>query len=199
MNIFLKNIMRVNALVIDDFYSDPHQVRNFALNQEFKVRGNYPGQRTESFLGDSTKKRLQEILYPYAGNITNWGGEYTGSFQYTVASDRSWIHSDSTTDWAGVLYLTPDAPLSSGTGIFKHKQSGMMTWDYTNKSPEYLKTEPREDFQDMTKWDLVDRFGNIFNRLIMYRADNYHMSLDYFGNTKENGRLFQVFFFNTEK
>jgi len=25
------------------------------------------------------------------------------------------------------------------------------------------------------------------------------MSLDYFGNSKENGRLFQVFFFNTEK
>jgi hypothetical protein len=45
---------------------------------------------------------------------------------------------------------------------------------------------------------MVDRFGNLFNRLIMYRADNYHMSLDYFGSNKENGRLFQVFFFNTE-
>jgi hypothetical protein len=74
-----------------------------------------------------------------------------------------------------------------------------MTWDYKNKSTEYLATEPRNDFQDMTKWDIVDKFGNIFNRLIMYRADNYHMSLDYFGNNKENGRLFQVFFFNTEK
>ena len=74
--------MRVNALVIDDFYADPHKVRNFALNQEFKVRGNYPGQRTTSFLNEPIKKRLQELLYPYAGNITDWGGEYTGSFQY---------------------------------------------------------------------------------------------------------------------
>jgi hypothetical protein len=183
LNIFVKKDMRVNAIVIDDFYAEPQKVRDFALKQEFKVRGNYPGQRTESYLNESIKKRLQEILYPYAGNITNWGGEYTGSFQYTVASDRSWIHSDSTTDWAAVLYLTPEAPLSSGTGIFRHKESGIMTWD----------------FQDMTKWDIVDKFGNIFNRLIMYRADNYHMSLDYFGNNKENGRLFQVFFFNTEK
>jgi hypothetical protein len=191
--------MRVNAIVIDDFYSDPMKVRNFALKQEFKVRGNYPGQRTESFLNDSIKSRLQEILYPYSGNITDWGGEYTGSFQYTVASDRSWIHSDSTTDWAALCYLTPDAPLTAGTGIFKHKATGMMTYDYRNPNPEYHKTQPPgHDFQDMTKWEMVDRFGNLFNRLVMYRADNYHMSLDYFGNEKENGRLFQVFFFNTE-
>ena len=191
--------MRVNALVIDDFYSDPDKVRNFALKQEFKVRGNYPGQRTESYLNDSMKKRLQEILYPYAGTITNWGGEYTGSFQYTVSRDRSWIHADSTTDWAAVLYLTPDAPLSAGTGIFKHKATGLTNWDYRNSNPEYLKTQPPgDDFQDMTKWEMVVKFGNVYNRLIMYRADNYHMSLDYFGNNLENGRLFQVFFFNTE-
>jgi len=191
--------MRVNALVIDDFYAEPEKVREFALNQEFKVRGNYPGQRTVSFLNDSLRKKLQDILYPYAGNITDWGGEYTGSFQYTVAADRSWIHSDSTTDWAALVYLTPDAPLTAGTGIFKHKSTGLMNWDYRNKTQEYLKTAPPgDDFQDMTKWDMVDRFGNIFNRLVMYRADNYHMSLDYFGNNKENGRLFQVFFFNTE-
>ena len=191
--------MRVNALVIDDFYSDPDKVRNFALKQEFKVRGNYPGQRTESYLNDSMKKRLQEILYPYAGTVTNWGGEYTGSFQSTVSRDRSWIHADSTTDWAAVLYLTPDAPLSAGTGIFKHKATGLTNWDYRNSNPEYQKTQPPgDDFQDMTKWEIVDKFGNVYNRLIMYRADNYHMSLDYFGNNLENGRLFQVFFFNTE-
>ena len=192
--------MRVNALVIDDFYAEPDKVREFALNQEFKVRGNYPGQRTVSFLNDSLKKKLQDILYPYAGNITDWGGEYTGSFQYTVAADRSWIHSDSTTDWAALVYLTPDAPLTAGTGIFKHKATGMMNWDYRNKSQEYQKTSPPgDDFQDMTKWDMVDRFGNLFNRLVMYRADNYHMSLDYFGQDINDGRLFQTFFFDTER
>lgn len=199
MVFFEKIFMRVNALVIDDFYSDPTKVREFALKQEFEVRGNYPGLRTVSFLNDPIKKKLQEILYPYSGNITNWGGEYTGSFQYTVAADRSWIHSDSTTDWAALCYLTPDAPLSAGTGIFKHKGTGMMNYNYRHSDPSYHESQPPgHDFQDMTKWEMVDRFGNVFNRLIMYRADNYHMSLDYFGNNKENGRLFQVFFFNTE-
>jgi hypothetical protein len=52
--------------------------------------------------------------------------------------------------------------------------------------------------QDYTKWDMVDRVGNVFNRLILYRSENFHVSLDYFGKDKEDGRLFQVFFFNTE-
>jgi hypothetical protein len=193
--------MRFNSLTIDDFYANPMDVREFALKQEFKVRGNYPGQRTESFLTDATKKTLRDILYPFAGEITNWGGEYTGSFQYTTASDRSWIHADSTTDWAAVCYLTPDAPVTAGTGIFRHKQTGWMNFDYRREhDEEYIKqAPPGHDSQDYTKWEMVDRVGNVFNRLIMYRADNYHVSLDYFGKDIHDGRLFQVFFFNTER
>lgn len=191
--------MRVNSIIIDDFYSNPHEVRSFALQQEFKVRGNYPGERTESFLNDSVKENLQEILYPFAGKITGWGGDYTGSFQYTTSRDRSWIHTDSYTDWAAVCYLTPDAPLSSGTGLFLHKETQLREWTHFDgeKFDEVYKLISR-DSQDYTKWDMVDRIGNVFNRLILYRADNFHVSLDYFGTDIEDGRLFQVFFFNTE-
>jgi hypothetical protein len=192
--------MRFNSLTIDDFYANPMDVREFALKQEYKVRGNYPGQRTVSFLNDSIKSKLRDILYPFAGEVTDWGGEYTGSFQYTTANDRSWIHSDSTTDWAAVCYLTPNAPVSAGTGIFRHKETGWMTYDYKRQYDENYNKQapPGHDMQDYTKWEMVDRVGNIFNRLIMYRADNYHVSLDYFGKDINDGRLFQVFFFNTE-
>jgi hypothetical protein len=177
------------------------EVREFALKQEFKVRGNYPGQRTEAFLTDNTRQKIKEILYPFAGEITWWGGDYTGSFQYTTSSDRSWIHADSTTDWAAVCYLTPDAPLSAGTGLFRHKETGWSNFDYKRENDsEYMKgAPPGHDMQDYTKWEMVDRVGNVFNRLIMYRADNYHVSLDYFGKDMYDGRLFQVFFFNTER
>jgi len=153
------------------------EVREFALKQEFKVRGNYPGQRTEPFLTDNTRQKIKEILYPFAGEITWWGGEYTGSFQYT------------------------DAPLSSGTGLFRHKETGWSNFDYKRENDvEYMKGAPSgHDMQDYTKWEIVDRVGNVFNRLIMYRADNYHVSLDYFGKDMYDGRLFQVFFFNTER
>lgn len=51
----------------------------------------------------------------------------------------------------------------------------------------------------MTKWQLVDQVGNVFNRLVIFNSFNYHMSQDYFGTDKNDGRLFQVFFFSTEK
>ena len=100
--------MRVNALIIDDFYSNPEEVREFALEQEFKVRGNYPGMRTEPFANEDIKETIESIIAPFAGKITRWHTEYTGCFQYTTAYDRSWIHADSWNDWAGVLYLTPN-------------------------------------------------------------------------------------------
>ena len=191
--------MRINSLIVDDFYSNPEEVRDFALSQDFGVNGNYPGHRTVSFLDDNLKNALQELVRPFAGEVTYWGGDYSGSYQYTTAEDRSWIHSDSTTGWAGVLYLTPNAPLSSGTGLYKHKETGLYGWDNNLYSEEETTNAPHmNEARDYTKWELVDRLGNKFNRLVMYRSDNYHGSMDYFGKDKYDGRLFQVFFFTTE-
>ena len=189
--------MRVESLTIADFYSNPDEVREYMLTQEFDFKGNYPGQRTRSFLDDSIKNTIQEFIRPFAGEVTWWGDGASGAFQYTTAADRSWIHTD-TTGWAGVCYLTPDAPLSSGTGLFRHKSTGIR--NYTWKTREENESSAHfKDYYDMTKWELVDRIGNVYNRLILYRGDLFHTSLDYFGMDKETGRLFQTFFFNTER
>jgi hypothetical protein len=192
--------MRVQSLIVDDFYNNVDEVRTFALSQEFGARGNYPGQRTAPFITDSTKELIQNIIRPFAGNVTWWGDESTGAFQYTLASDRSWIHSDYTTNWAGIVYLTPDAPISSGTGLFKLKENGLREWrNHEHTEEENRNAIHNKHSQDYTKWEMVDRIGNVYNRLALYRGDLFHVSLDYFGNTKENGRLFQLFFFNTER
>lgn len=192
--------MKVQTIIIDDFYKNPDDVRAFALAQDFNSHGNYPGQRTTSFLAENVKNSIQDIIRPYGGEVTWWGDDSTGSFQYTLASDRSWVHSDDTTDWAGVLYLTPDAPLSAGTGLFKHKETGLRRWRNSEHPEDVVNNAPVNiESQDMTKWEMVDVIGNVYNRLVIYRGDLFHTSLDYFGQNKEDGRLFQVFFFNTEK
>jgi hypothetical protein len=172
-----------------------------ALSQEFDVRGNYPGQRTTPFLSDSVLDIIQNAIRYAGGEVLDWNmSEYTGAFQYTTAWDRSWIHADQTTSWAGVLYLTPNAPLSAGTGLFRHKETGLFS---APRNPDggynvELLNKINLDAQDMTKWDLVDRVANKFNRLVLYKGDLFHMSLDYFGQNKYDGRLFQTFFFNSE-
>ena len=175
--------MRVESLSISDFYSNVDSVREFALQQEFGVRGNYPGQRTVPFINDSIKNVIQNSIRPFAGNVTWWGGEYTGAYQYTTSKDRSWIHSDATTDWAGVCYLTPDAPLSAGTGLFRLKENGLRAWRYADHTDEENKERIHNKYsQDYTKWEMVDRIGNVYNRLILYRGDLFHVSLDYLHN-----------------
>ena len=47
-------------LVIDNFYNDPDKIREFVLKQEFKIRGNYPGQRTLSFASENIKERYKQ-------------------------------------------------------------------------------------------------------------------------------------------
>lgn len=189
--------MRVESLTIADFYNNPDEVRKYILTQPFDLIGNYPGYRTRSFLDDQIKHTIQEFIKPFAGEVTWWGDGASGAFQYTTAQDRSWIHADAT-DWAGVCYLTPDAPLSAGTGLFRNKDTAKRGWDRKNPDEDTL-SEHKEDYYDMTKWELVDKLGNMYNRLVIYRGDLYHMSLDYFGRDLQTGRLFQTFFFNTER
>jgi hypothetical protein len=186
--------MKVNLIVADDFYYDPDNVRNFALSQEFCVRGNYPGMRTKSFLNDSHKEVINSLVSHAAGGVTDWlldenGDGYTGAFQICTAMDRTWIHSDYNNMWAGVCYLSPDAPLSGGTALYKHKESG------DRQSIDNI--DHGQHGYDYTKWDVVDRIGNVYNRLILYPGKLFHASIDYFGNDMQTGRLFQTFFFNT--
>lgn len=191
----------LNAIIIDNFYEDVDAVREMALNMDFGVPGNYPGRRTDPAYTESTKNLIQNAIRPAAGEITYWPDSYTGAFQYTTSRDRSWIHADDGTTWAGVIYLTPDAPLSAGTGLYRHKETGL---DKAPKRPDgstdtELLDKINKDSQDMTKWELVDRIGNKYNRLILYKGDLFHMSLDYFGQDMQDGRLFQTFFFSTER
>jgi len=202
-------------IVVDNFYQNAMATRDFILTQEFSVRGNYPGSRTISHATEQLRAIIQKYVEPFGGKITDFPlpspatatatgtgtgtaakETYNGSFQYTTSRDRSWVHTDGFNNWAGVLFLTPDAPLSSGTGFFRFHDG---TTCVTDQKLLNNKIETDTFSQDMTKWSLVDQVGNVFNRLVLFNANNFHMSMDYFGDRSTNGRLFQVFFFSTER
>lgn len=201
----LKRGPTCGLIIIDNFYNNPIETRNYILTEDFSVRGNFPGLRTKSFANNEIKQIIQKYVEPFGGKITvfkipdiNNKDEtiYNGSFQFTTSRDRSWVHTDICNNWAGVLFMTPDAPLSSGIVFYRYKDGSMCEDDgiiLNNKD------DVNRFSQDLTKWEVVDSVGNVFNRLILFNAGKYHMSMNYFGDSKENGRLFQTFFFSTEK
>jgi len=175
LNDILTRSPSCGLIIIDNFYNNAIDTRNYILTQEFAVRGNYPGQRTKSYANKYLQAIIQKYVEPFGGKITEFpmpkedGSDaakiYNGSFQYTTSRDRSWIHIDGFNNWAGVIYLTPDAPLRSGTAFYK-------LYDGTTckKDMEILDNKKAIDIcsQDLTKWEEVDKVGNVFNRLILF-------------------------------
>ncbi len=193
--------MKTNLIIVDDFYNNVDETREWILKQPFNVTGNYPGQRTAPVHHwADLKSSIQGIVEKAGGKITKWDYDYTTAFQYTTEKDSSWIHADQTTNWAGVLYLTPDAPANGGTGLFRHKETGWETaprlknGNYDQKGLDKVNADAR----NYDAWEMTAMTAPIYNRLVLYRGDMFHTSLEYFGKDKYDGRLFQTFFFDTE-
>ena len=188
-------------LVVDNFYDDPHAVREFALKQKFKANKKYhKGSRTEQrFLCEKTHKKFEGLLNK---KIPDWYAHgVNGVFQYCTAEDAVVYHCDSQT-YAGTIYLTPDAPPQCGTSFFRSKHNKLMKVtenDATRLGKSQLELD-QEIFEnghyDKTNFELVDVVGNVFNRLVLWDAQIIHAASEYFGNDKTNSRLFHLFFFD---
>jgi hypothetical protein len=83
--------------------------------------------------------------------------------------------------WAGIVYLSPDAPL----------HGGLRLWWNRDRRRDLDWMTPREN------WRLVDELGNVFNRLVLARGDLPHSGAAGWGDSVATGRLFQTFFFRT--
>ena len=176
--------------VVDNFYADPYAVRNYALQQEFKPEIEYfKGSRSiEQFFVPGTKEAFERIM---GIKIREWESHgMCGRFQFCTSQDPIVYHNDGQT-WAAMLYLNPDAPYSTGTSLYAHKNGARRTSDDNFSDQIYS-----GGFYDRTKFELVDSIGNVFNRLFIFDAQNIHAASEYFGQTKEDSRLFHIFFFD---
>ncbi len=201
------------AVVVDNFFQDPDGVRAFALGQEFQENKAYhKGQRTrERFLWPGVKEKFEALL---GARINLWDAEgFNGVFQWCKAGDQVVFHSDQQ-QWAAVVYLTPDAPPQAGTTLYRSRatkgrtvgESVALSGRWPAYSSVRLVSHPKAAEEamykgkllDPTAWEVVDVFGNVYNRMVLWNAKMVHAASCYFGETKENARLFQMFFFGTE-
>ena len=94
------------------------KVRDYALKLNFETFGNYPGIRScpePQAQSDYLKQYIQKnILHQ---KILHWDNEYNTCYQYTTEDAETEIMKMK--QIGQVLYLTPNAPVESGTGIYE--------------------------------------------------------------------------------
>lgn len=190
-NFNINKQLEKRIFVADNFYEDPLTVRNFAFQQEFErdLRF-YKGQRTKKqFIFDGVKEAFENLM---GQKITNWSDYYPmcGRFQSCTAEDQIVYHTDNQ-KWAGMIYLTPDAPPEGGTATYRNKVTGA---NHVNH-PNYVGSFDG-GFYDGSKFDPIDIIGNVFNRLVIFDAQTIHSAYKYFGKDLESSRLFHMFFFD---
>jgi Family of unknown function (DUF6445) len=198
------NKLKFKMMIIENFYENPHEVRNFALKQKYEKHIYHPGNRTENvYIPNGFYEKIKEYLHPFGCKTVESYTCSSGSFQFNIAADHSWIHNDSVDDvkdkydlfLAGIIFLTPNAPSSGGTGFFKFVETDQHEKnDYTDDDDDYQNIQYNCRNWKGKKWELVSSIGNVFNRLILFDSLQYHMSIDYFGSEINNSRLIQLFF-----
>ncbi len=197
--------------IVDNFYDNPDAIRKFALAQKYKFRHEetdidyvYPGCRTKDLheldrdLQAKVLKKLISVFHIPEHDQMRWA--ISSSFQSVGAAyGQGVIHTDSNTIFAGVLYLSPNAPLDAGTSLYRKNKS----FDQAKYKKAYELNDERfkagELVMDITyhsMFDEVIRVNNVYNTLILFEGDIFHAANNFFGTTLKDSRLAQVFFIN---
>jgi hypothetical protein len=190
--------------VVDNFYSNPDEIRNFGLSQMYFEGEGAVGWRTrKQFLFDGLKERFEAIMDKKIRDTTPDGTGWfdmgiNGRFQSCIGGTPQVFHCDSQ-QWAAVIYLTPDSPPQSGTSFYRHKDTKVRHASEINwGTDDSLRTFNQNTFMDPTPYERVDTVGNVYNRLVIFDGKLIHSGNDYFGWSIDTGRFFQIFFFDTE-
>ena len=179
-------------VVADDFLTNAEASAAFVRTLNFSVRGNYPGKRTRGYASRAWIPFLEKLVGEKITYFDTSQWTYNGAFQVCTAADGdSWIHADAT-DWAAVLFLTPNAPIDAGLTLYRHARTGLLGSDGRRDALLAL-SEARVP----GAWEAAATVGNVFNRLVLFRGRQFHKSSRYFGASASDARVFQVLFFNT--
>jgi hypothetical protein len=197
----------IPSTVIDNFFDDPDSIREFALKQEFtKAGGVVPGVRTRPLnelnpdMFDMFCGKLFSAFFDF--NITELKWNVEATFQLTSSYyQEGWVHADSSygdgVHMAGVVYLSPDAPVNAGTSIWRQVETPNWNDDLKAKfysdqqvdMKEYISARDKHNSHFEKTLDV----GNVYNRLATYSSTEWHKENMFFGEGKQS-RLTLVFF-----
>lgn len=201
--------MHTSFLVVDDFYDDAEEVRRLACGLDYPqptVRTPFPGRNSSQRLlmpnlDDVISTIVGEAVF---GNLALDHGRCRISLEGEDAKRTFLVHVDPDAYWAGILYLTRPEFCRGGTELYRHRPTD------TDRCPLYPEELSRlgagsyyeaadtiiqSDSNDPDKWELLTCLSMRFNRLVLMRPWMWHTAGPSFGDSLDNGRLVQLFFF----
>lgn len=192
-------------IIKDNFYSNPDEVYEAALQSTFHQPEHVTGYRsTTVYHPKGVKAKLERIL---GIKITRWdtdpveeNGVFYQGFSKGSRREVPGVHSDEPyNDITALIYLTPGITPDCGTSLWMHKQTGLINpatpADARRLKMKFqdLKNQLEEESKDRSKWIEIDRAGYRYNRLVAYPSGVFHSATKHFGGTLENGRIYQTF------
>lgn len=197
-----------SIVVVDDFLSDPDEVRAFAIRAEYvPAWGSWDGFHTMA-RHPNTKDELYAMASLVSGNEPNWAeidASYqfwhkasAGGFALMLGGAAGVLHAHRRSgEWAGVVYLsTPqDCSGRKGTIFFRHRDTGL---EQVSGVDPPLAEEKRalDDGGVSSAWAELEASEMKYNRLILFDSRRFHAASSGFGTDASNGRLIQVFNFS---
>lgn len=198
--------MKDKIFIIDNFYENPENVRNLALNTEYNngAKYNYPGYHSgKRYANNDLLKQKFESILKKEIKIEN---NLFGSFRIMTekSSKKINVHLD-LKNWAALVFLTPQPNLEAGLGIFRHKEFKLDSrpddWECRKLGfedfQEFEGTIIHRDKSSKDKWELIEYVEPVYNRLVLIRGDIlFHAGMSGFGTDISNSRITHNFFFD---
>ena len=197
----------IPVTIVDNFFETPTLIRNYGLSLEFgkPPGGVCPGVRTQplhiidndfhSYLG----KKISSLFFDL--DKDHFMIDVESYFQLSNKKyEEGWIHKDDES-WsiAGVIYLHPNPPDNSGTSIYQAKDQNFILnhdikYQFYNDQPINIDIMRLERTKNDSNFKKTLDVENIFNRLLVYNAQEYHKENMFFGSDKEDARMTLLFF-----
>lgn len=165
----------------------------------------WPGMRIYNALRDDERLALEAKVMALTGAKRLWvpempsGLKLDSNVAQLVGKNESGPrpHTDSRLlcRYAAVIYLNPDPPPGSGTSFCRLRYpNGAIGGNHVAAPHANLVDALKVRGLPMEAWYEDLRVENVFNRLILYKANFVHSATGYFGEAMPDRRLTLVFF-----
>jgi hypothetical protein len=197
--------MLIETQILENFFDDPESVKNFAISSKYYPCNFY--QSTSIYSGYrctiQDEKIESEIISKIKKILDKDNIKLSSCFHLnTNTSMLGFPHHDSQDprSFAAVIYLNENAPVNTGTSIFKNKSTDYVIENYTHKmqivydvslppNNSIKQKFAKEIFEYKQSLTLETKSENVFNRIFLYSSKKYHSPNLYFGKNIHDGRL----------